>query len=90
MNASSYRAFVADVRRYRPALTIVLATIVVIPDGMAFIHQELSVIQVLEHFAQSLVGIGVLVWAVTAVLVHYANTQAKVPQGSERDEEMSS
>jgi hypothetical protein len=90
MNASSYRAFVADVRRYRPALTIVLATIVVVPDGMAFIHQELSAIQVLEHFAQSLVGIGVLVWGATAVLVHYAHTQAKVPPVSERDDELAS
>lgn len=88
MNPRSYRAFIADIRRYRPALTIALAAIVVIPDGISLVHQDMTAIEVLSHFAQALVVIGALVWSTTGVLLHYARTQAESKTRVGRDDDM--
>jgi UDP-N-acetylglucosamine:LPS N-acetylglucosamine transferase len=84
----SYHAFIADIRRYRPAVVITLSIIVVIPSFIALVHQDLTVIQVLSRFAESLVVVGVLVWCVTAVLVRYARTQARAERGPSWEDEM--
>ncbi|MHB1087731.1 MAG: hypothetical protein ACYC19_03075 [Acidimicrobiales bacterium] len=88
MKPRSYQAFIADIRGYRPAIAIALSVVAVIPSFMAFVHQDLSPLEVLVRFAQFLVVIGALVWLTTGVLVRYARMQQRVERGRKRDDEM--
>lgn len=88
MKPHSYHAFIADIRRYRPSLTIALSIVAVIPSFVAFLHQDLSPILVLGCFAESLIVVGVLVWSTTGVLLRYARKQAKAEKSSSREDEM--
>jgi hypothetical protein len=84
----SYQAFIADIRGYRPAIAVALSIVAVIPSFLAFLHQELSAIQVLGRFAESLVVVGTLVWITTGVLLRYARMQAHVERSRGREDEM--
>lgn len=88
MRPRSYRGFIADLRGYRPALTVAVSAVVVAPSFLAFVHQDLSALQVLVRFAESLVVVGVLVWGATGVLVRYARTQAQVDKRQAYEDEM--
>ncbi|MHB1210324.1 MAG: hypothetical protein ACYC1I_11570 [Acidimicrobiales bacterium] len=78
----------ADIRGYRPAITVALSIVVVIPSFVAFVHQDLSPVEVLARFAESLVVVGALVWTTTGVLLRYARMQARVERNAHRDDEM--
>ena len=88
MKPRSYQAFIADIRGYRPAIAIALSIVVVIPSFIAFIHQDLSPVQVLARFAESLVVVGALVWLTTGILLRYARMQARAERSARRDDEM--
>lgn len=88
MKPRSYQAFIADIRGYRPAIAIALSIVAVIPSFMAFLHQDLSALQVLGRFAQFLVVVGALVWLTTGVLVRYARMQQRAENNRRRDNEM--
>lgn len=88
MKPRSYGAFIADIRGYRPAIAIALSIVAVVPSFISFIHQDLSALQVLGRFAESLVVVGALVWITTGVLLRYARMQARAERSSRRDDEM--
>jgi hypothetical protein len=76
-----YITLVADIRRLRPVIVIVLATVVILPSLYEMVTQALSPLTVLFRLAQGLAVIGLLVWIVSAVVVHYARIQLKSPRG---------
>lgn len=88
MKPRTYKAFIADVRGYRPAITVALSILVVLPSFMEFLHQDLSPVQVLGRFAEALVVVGALVWITTGVLLRYAHMQARAERSARRDDEM--
>jgi len=73
----TYREFISDIRSLRAAITVGLSALVVAPSFLDFVHQDLSPVQVLARFAESLIVVGILVWVTTSVLLHYAKTQAR-------------
>jgi len=84
----SYREFIADIRSLRAAITVGLSAFVIAPSFLDFVHQELSPVQVLARFAESLIVVGALVWVTTSILLHYAKTQARTENSRHSDEGM--
>ena len=72
-----YHALAADVRRFRPVVVIVLTVIVLSPTLDEMVTQSLSPLTVLARLAVSLAVVGALVWAVSAVVLHYARIQVE-------------
>lgn len=77
MNPRDLHQFVVDVGRYRPVLTVLLATVTVIPSLWEAATGNLSVVAVLGRLALSLLVCAVLVWATTGVLLHYARVRLR-------------
>jgi len=74
-----------DIRRFRPVIVIVLAVIVLLPSLDEMITQGLSPLVVLARLAESLAVVGALVWAVSAVVLHYARIQVETHRSGEQD-----
>jgi hypothetical protein len=72
-----YRALATDVRRLRPLLVIALTVVVLLPSLDEMVIQGLSPLTVLARLAVSLAVVGALVWAVSALVLHYARIQMK-------------
>ncbi len=83
MNPREHQRFLIDVNRYRPVLTVLLAAVTVIPSVWEAATGNLSFLTVLSRLALSLLVCGVLVWATTGVMVHYARIRLRSRSGSE-------
>ena len=81
MRRRDYHALAVDIRRFRPVVVIVLAVIVLLPSLDEMLTGGLSPLVVLARLAESLAVVGALVWAVSAVVLHYARIQVE-SQGS--------
>lgn len=77
MKRRDYYALMADVRRFRPVVVIVLTIVVLLPSFGEMVTQSLSPLTVLARLAGSLAVVGLLVWAVSGVVLHYAGIQVK-------------
>jgi hypothetical protein len=80
-----YHALASDVRRFRPVVVIVLTVIVLSPTLDEMVTQSLSPLTVLARLAVSLVVVGALVWAVSAVVLHYARIQVESRRGGDQE-----
>jgi hypothetical protein len=83
MKRREYHALITDVRRLRPILVIALTMVVLLPSLDDMVVGGLSPLTVLARLALSLAVVGALVWAVSALVLHYARIQVK----SGRDQE---
>jgi ABC-type nickel/cobalt efflux system permease component RcnA len=83
MKRREYHALITDVRRLRPVLVVALTVVVLLPSLDDMVNGGLSPLAVLARLALSLAVVGALVWAVSAVVLHYARIQVK----SGRDQE---
>jgi hypothetical protein len=72
-----YITLVDDVRRLRPLVIIVLATVVMLPSLYEVVTQDVSPLTLLVRLAESLAVLGLLVWVVSAVVLHYARIQVR-------------
>jgi hypothetical protein len=75
----------ADIRRLRPVIVIVLTIIVLLPSFEEMLTQSLSPLTVLGRLAESLAVVGALVWAVSAVVLHYARVQVESQRGRDHE-----
>lgn len=75
MNRPEYLRFVADVRRLRPLVSVVVTVLVMVPSFIEMGTQALSALTVLERLAASLALVGGLVWLISGLVIHYARTQ---------------
>jgi hypothetical protein len=80
-----YHALAVDIRRLRPVVVIVLAVIVLLPSIDEMVTQGLSPLVVLARFAESLAVVGALVWAVSAVVLHYARIQVESHRSADHE-----
>ena len=85
MKRREYHALAADVRRFRPIIVIVLTVIVLTPTLAEMVTQSLSPLTALTRLAVTLAVIGTLVWAVSAVVLHYARIQVESARGSDQE-----
>lgn len=76
-----------DVRRFRPIFVAVLAFLTLLPSLFEMVTQGLSPIVVLARLAEALGLIGMLVWLVSGVVLHYARIQAKSEAGGNQGSE---
>jgi hypothetical protein len=77
MKKRDYHLLMGDVRRFRPLVVMVLTIIVLLPSFDAMLTQSLSPLTVLYRLAETLALVNVLVWAVSAVVLHYARIQVQ-------------
>jgi hypothetical protein len=77
MKRREYHALITDVRRLRPVLVLALTVAVLLPSLDDMVVGGLSPLTVLARFALSLAVVGALVWAVSALVIHYARIQVK-------------
>jgi len=66
-----------DIRRLRPLVVIVITTVALVPSFDEMITGGLSPLTVLARLAEGLIFIGLLVWAVSGVVLHYARIQVQ-------------
>jgi hypothetical protein len=83
MKRREYHALAMDVRRLRPILVLALTVVVMLPSLEDMVVGGLSALTVLARLAVSLAVVGALVWAVSALVLHYARIQVQ----SGRDQE---
>jgi hypothetical protein len=83
MKRREYHALAMDVRRLRPILVLALTVVVMLPSLEEMVVGGLSALTVLARLAVSLAVVGALVWAVSALVLHYARIQVQ----SGRDQE---
>ncbi len=76
MNVRQHQALAADIRRIRPLAVVVLATLCILPSFWEVVTGNLSAVTLLGRLALALLVIGLLVWAVTGVILYYARVQA--------------
>lgn len=69
-----------EIARFRPVATVVLAVLVVCPSLDELINGNLSAVGLLARLAGALFVCGLLVWMATAVVLHYANVQARAAE----------
>ena len=81
--------FVGEVQRYRPVATVVLAVAVVLPSLWELATGNLSVVTLLGRLALAIAVCGVLVWAVSGLVLRYARMHARRPAEAERFGEVS-
>jgi predicted permease len=86
MKRRDYVALMADIRRYRPAAAIVLALVVLGPSFDQLVTQDLSPLAVLVRLVEALVVTGLLVWALSGVVLHYARVQVRSTAPSDSEE----
>jgi hypothetical protein len=77
MKRREYHALITDVRRLRPVLVLALTVAVLLPSLDDMVVGGLSPLTVLARLALSLAVVGALVWAVSALVIHYARIQVK-------------
>lgn len=75
LTREDYVKFALDVRRLRLLVVVVLALAVVTPSVAAMFREDLSPVTVLLRLVLALVVVGLLVWAISALLLHYARVQ---------------
>jgi hypothetical protein len=80
-----YHALAVDIRRLRPVIVIVLALIVLLPSLDEMLTDSLSPLAVLARLAESLAVVGALVWAVSAVVLHYARIQVESHRSGDQE-----
>lgn len=88
MRRRDYHAFIADVRRLRPFIVIVISIIVLLPSFSEMVTQELSPMAVLLRLVEAAVVVGLLVWSVSAVVLNYARIQAGSEMGGDEESEI--
>jgi hypothetical protein len=76
--------FTAEVLRYRPLATVVLAVALVLPSLWELANGNLSAVTLLTRLALALVVCAVLVWALTGVVLRYARMHPQRPAETER------
>ena len=81
--------FVGEVQRYRPLATVLLAVAVVLPSLWEVANGNLSAATLLGRLALALAVCGVLVWALTGVVLRYVRMHARRPAEAERFGDMS-
>lgn len=88
MKRHNFYAFMIDVHRLRPLISVVLALLALAPSLIEMATQGLSPILVLARLAQALALFGTMVWLVTGVVLHYARIQAgtNLVAGQERED----
>jgi hypothetical protein len=77
MKRRDYVALMADIRRYRPVAVIVLSVLMLLPSFDEMVSQDLSPLAVLVRLVEALVVTGLLVWALSGVVLHYARVQVR-------------
>ena len=85
MRRRDYHALAVDIRRLRPVIVIVLAVIVLLPSLDEMLTDSVSPLVVLARLAESLAVVGSLVWAVSAVVLHYARIQVESHRGGDQE-----
>lgn len=80
MRQHNFYAFMVDVHRLRPLISVLLALLALVPSLVEMATQGLSPIVVLARLAEGLALFGTLVWMVTGVVLHYARIQAGTNQ----------
>jgi hypothetical protein len=80
-----YLTLLADVRRFRPVVVVVLATVTALPSVYEMLTQAVAPLTVLFRLAAGLAVSGVLVWIVSTVVLHYARIQLRAERGTELD-----
>lgn len=85
MRRRDYLTLLADVRRLRPVVVIVLATVTTLPSVYEMLTQAVPPLTVLFRLAAGLAVSGVLVWIVSTIVLHYARIQLKSERGTELD-----
>ena len=75
MTREDYVRFANDVRRLRLLGVVILALITLVPSAVEMFRQNLSPVTVLLRLVLALVVLGVLVWAISGVVLHYARVQ---------------
>lgn len=90
MKSRDCGAFISDVYRLRPLVTVVLAILIMLPSFSEVISSGLSMVVLLMRLAETLFFVGTLVWITSGVLIHYANVQAKTPESDKVESELRS
>ena len=83
MRRRELHRFIADVQRFRPLATVVLAVALMLPSFGDLAGGNLSAVTFLARLALALAVGAVLVWAVTGVILRYARMQARTMAESE-------
>jgi len=76
--------FVGEVQRYRPLATVLLAVAVMLPSLWELATGNLSAVTLLGRLALALAVCGVLIWALTGVVLRYARMHARRHAETER------
>jgi hypothetical protein len=82
-----YRALMSDIRRVRPVVVVVLTIVFLLPSLNEMATQDLSSLVVLTRLVEAMALAGMLVWLVSAVMLHYARIQADSQAGGGREDE---
>jgi hypothetical protein len=80
-----YLTLSADVRRLRPLVVIVLATVTTLPSVYQMLTQAVAPLTVLFRLAAGLAVSGALVWIVSTIVLHYVRIQLRSERGTELD-----
>lgn len=83
MTRRDLHRFMVDVQSFRPLATVVLAVATIVPSLWELATGNLSAATLLGRLALSLAVCGVLVWAVTGVVLRYARIHARTPPEAE-------
>ena len=75
--------FAVDVQRFRPVATVVVAALLMLPSLGELAGGNLSAVTFLVRLALAVAVCGVLVWAVTGVVLRYARMHAQRTAESE-------
>jgi len=87
LRRQDYYSFIADIHRFRPLVVIVLAAVITAPSLVEMATEGLPALVVLLRLAEAMAFAGALVWAVSAVLLRYARTQAQSRQPLESEDD---
>lgn len=87
MNGRGYREFMGDVRRFRPAIVILVSIVVLLPSLDEMLTQALSPLSVLERFVEIVIVVGALVWGASSIVLRYARIQARHELSKDRESE---
>jgi hypothetical protein len=88
MNRRQHQALRADVQRLRPLVAVSLAILEVTPSFWETATGTLSVVTFLTRLVLALFVSGVLVWAASGVVLHYAAVQARSRAAARAQREM--
>jgi hypothetical protein len=82
-----YRTLMSDIRRLRPVVVVVVTIVFLLPSLNEMATQDLSPLVVLTRLVEAMALVAMLVWLVSAVMLHYARIQADSQAGSGREDE---